>query len=142
MRTRKPSSPALMFATGKINVVGVNNEADCILARRRFARILCKLGYSASVKNPKIQNIVASFDFCCDISLEKMQVLHPLFCTYEPELFPGLNYKIIKKGSQSNIVVLVFKSGKVVITGSKNMQDTFEAHLNICSVLAHCTKKL
>lgn len=38
------------------------------------------------------------------------------FCSYEPELFPGLIYRMVKP----RIVLLIFVSGKVVLTG-KNL---------------------
>lgn len=34
-------------------------------------------------------------------------------CSYEPELFPGLIYRMVKP----RIVLLIFVSGKVVLTG-------------------------
>jgi transcription initiation factor TFIID TATA-box-binding protein len=37
------------------------------------------------------------------------------YLSYEPELFPGLIYRII----QPKIVLLIFNSGKVVLTGKK-----------------------
>lgn len=37
----------------------------------------------------------------------------PFFLSYEPELFPGLIYRMIKP----RIVLLIFVSGKVVLTG-------------------------
>lgn len=40
-------------------------------------------------------------------------VLPVLFPSYEPELFPGLIYRMIKP----RIVLLIFVSGKVVLTG-------------------------
>ena len=36
-----------------------------------------------------------------------------LRCSYEPELFPGLIYRMVKP----RIVLLIFVSGKVVLTG-------------------------
>ncbi len=38
------------------------------------------------------------------------------FYSYEPELFPGLIYRMVKP----RIVLLIFVSGKVVLTGTKN----------------------
>lgn len=46
-----------------------------------------------------------------------------VFFSYEPELFPGLIYRMIKP----RIVLLIFVSGKVVLTGK-----------NLCS-LQRCT---
>ena len=36
-------------------------------------------------------------------------------CQYEPELFPGLIYRMV----QPKIVLLIFVSGKIVLTGAK-----------------------
>ncbi|MDI6902958.1 MAG: TATA-box-binding protein, partial [Methanocellales archaeon] len=38
---------------------------------------------------------------------------------YEPEQFPGLVYRI----DEPNVVVLVFGSGKLVVTGGKTLYD-------------------
>ncbi|MFA7375483.1 MAG: TATA-box-binding protein, partial [Methanothrix soehngenii] len=41
---------------------------------------------------------------------------------YEPEVFPGLVYRI----KVPKIVVLIFSSGKLVITGGKTVNDCEE----------------
>ncbi len=41
---------------------------------------------------------------------------------YEPEQFPGLVYRI----KQPKVVVLIFSSGKLVITGGKSPEDCVE----------------
>jgi transcription initiation factor TFIID TATA-box-binding protein len=38
---------------------------------------------------------------------------------YEPEQFPGLVYRI----RDPKIVVLIFSSGKIILTGGRNMED-------------------
>ena len=40
-----------------------------------------------------------------------------LFSSYEPELFPGLIYRMVKP----RIVLLIFVSGKVVLTGENHI---------------------
>ena len=44
---------------------------------------------------------------------------HAKFSSYEPELFPGLIYRLV----QPRTVLLIFVSGKVVITGAKSLGD-------------------
>ena len=39
------------------------------------------------------------------------------FSSYEPELFPGLIYRMVKP----RIVLLIFVSGKVVLTGESEL---------------------
>ena len=80
-----------------------------------------------------MQNIVASCDVKFPIKLEGLAFAHASFanvrpanCTpakpllhllrqYEPELFPGLIYRM----RSPKIVLLIFVSGKVVLTGGK-----------------------
>ena len=38
-----------------------------------------------------------------------------MFSSYEPEIFPGLIYRM----SEPKIVLLIFASGKIVLTGAK-----------------------
>lgn len=45
----------------------------------------------------------------------RMVLYEPSLHSYEPELFPGLIYRMVKP----RIVLLIFVSGKVVLTGNK-----------------------
>ncbi|CAI0410233.1 unnamed protein product [Linum tenue] len=55
---------------------------------------------------------------------------------YEPELFPGLVYRMKKP----KVVLLIFVSGKIVITGAKERKETYAAFENIYPVLAEFRK--
>ncbi|MCK5109730.1 MAG: TATA-box-binding protein, partial [Methanosarcinales archaeon] len=46
---------------------------------------------------------------------------------YEPEVFPGLVYRI----KDPKVVVLIFRSGKLVITGAKSQTDCETAKLMV-----------
>jgi len=85
------------------------------LAARKYARVIQKLGFPAKFKDFKIQNMVGSVDVKFPIRLEKLVLSHSQFSSYEPELFPGLIYRMVKP----RIVLLIFVSGKVVLTGAK-----------------------
>uniref|UniRef100_A0A673J6I2 TATA box binding protein like 2 n=1 Tax=Sinocyclocheilus rhinocerous TaxID=307959 RepID=A0A673J6I2_9TELE len=56
---------------------------------------------------------------------------HQQFSSYEPELFPGLIYRMVKP----RIVLLIFVSGKVVLTGVKERSEIYEAFENIYAIL-------
>ena len=62
--------------------------------------------------------MVGSADVDFKIQLEALALKHATYCSYEPELFPGLIYRII----QPKIVLLIFNSGKVVLTGRKSLE--------------------
>lgn len=98
-----------------------------------------------------IQNIVASCDVRFPIRLEGLSYAHPQFSNvrccgarslrarrltelthcalpqYEPELFPGLIYRMVTP----KIVILIFVSGKVVLTGGKARRRRFPVHARL-----------
>ncbi|KAG5647193.1 hypothetical protein DXG03_001152 [Asterophora parasitica] len=115
MRIRDPKTTALIFASGKMVVTGAKSEDDSRLASRKYARIVQKLGFVAKFSEFKIQNIVGSCDVKFPIRLEGLAYSHGQFSSYEPELFPGLIYRMIKP----KVVLLIFVSGKIVLTGAK-----------------------
>lgn len=132
MRIREPKTTALIFSSGKIVVTGAKSEKESSRASRKYAKIVHKLGYDkAKFKEFTVQNIVASCDVNFPVRLEGLAHAHNQFCSYEPELFPGLIYRMIKP----KIVLLIFVSGKVVLTGAKVRQDIYDAFDNIYHVL-------
>jgi transcription initiation factor TFIID TATA-box-binding protein len=58
-------------------------------------------------------DIVASCDVEFPVRLEALALEHHRFSTYEAELFPGLVYRMV----QPKVVLLIFVSGKLVLTG-------------------------
>ncbi|XP_048425898.1 TATA-box-binding protein isoform X2 [Pyrus x bretschneideri] len=110
---------------------GAKSEEQSRLAARKYARVIQKLGFPAKFKDFKIQNIVGSCDVKFPIRLEALVVSHCAFSSYEPEIFPGLIYRM----KQPKIVLLIFVSGKIVLTGAKARTETYEAFENIYPVL-------
>jgi transcription initiation factor TFIID TATA-box-binding protein len=131
MRIREPKTTALIFASGKMVVTGAKSEDDSKLASRKYARIIQKLGFNAKFTDFKIQNIVGSCDIKFPIRLEGLASRHHNFSSYEPELFPGLIYRMIKP----KIVLLIFVSGKIVLTGAKVREEIYQAFEMIYPVL-------
>ena len=56
------------------------------LLKRRYARIIQKLGFDAKFAEFKIQNIVGSCDVKFPIRLEGLAFSHGAFSSYEPEV--------------------------------------------------------
>ncbi|EFE35410.1 uncharacterized protein ARB_05452 [Trichophyton benhamiae CBS 112371] len=131
MRIREPKTTALIFASGKMVVTGAKSEDDSKLASRKYARIIQKLGFNAKFTDFKIQNIVGSCDIKFPIRLEGLASRHHNFSSYEPELFPGLIYRMMKP----KIVLLIFVSGKIVLTGAKVREEIYQAFEMIYPVL-------
>ena len=137
MRIREPKSTALIFASGKVVVTGAKTEACCRLAGRKFTRILQKLGYSAHFQSYKVQNLVATARTNFPIRLEGLMLKHANFAHYEPELFPGLVYRMM----QPKAVLLIFVSGQVVLTGIKEYGSAELAFRRILPVLREFRKE-
>ncbi|ELZ68607.1 transcription factor [Haloferax prahovense DSM 18310] len=71
-----------------------------------------------------VQNIVSSADLGTNLNLNALAIgLGLENVEYEPEQFPGLVYRI----DEPNVVVLLFGSGKIVITGAKKVDYAREA---------------
>ncbi|PNF37317.1 TATA-box-binding protein [Cryptotermes secundus] len=137
MRIREPRTTALIFSSGKMVCTGAKSEEDSRLAARKYARIIQKLGFPAKFLDFKIQNMVGSCDVKFPIRLEGLVLTHGQFSSYEPELFPGLIYRMVKP----RIVLLIFVSGKVVLTGAKVRQEIYEAFDNIYPILKSFKKQ-
>ena len=78
------------------------------------------LALTVNLTSFKIQNIVASCDVGFSIKLESLKEKSEKLtrCHYEPELFPGLIYKM----ESPKVVLLIFTSGKIVLAGAKSRQ--------------------
>ncbi|XP_073972685.1 TATA binding protein [Rhodnius prolixus] len=137
MRIREPRTTALIFSSGKMVCTGAKSEDDSRLAARKYARIIQKLGFQAKFLDFKVQNMVGSCDVKFPIRLEGLVLTHGQFSSYEPELFPGLIYRMVKP----RIVLLIFVSGKVVLTGAKVRQEIYEAFENIYPILKSFKKQ-
>ncbi|NXK26321.1 TBPL2 protein, partial [Arenaria interpres] len=131
MRIREPRTTALIFSSGKLICTGAKSEEQSRVAARKFARVVQKLGFPVRFLNFKIQNMVGSCDVRFTIRLETLALTHRQFCSYEPELFPGLVYRMVKP----RIVLLIFVSGKVVLTGAKERSEIYEAFEKIYPIL-------
>lgn len=136
IRIRDPKTTALVFASGKMVVTGAKSEAASQLAAKKFAKIIQQCENEVSFKEFKLQNIVGSCDVKFPIRLEGLSYSHSPFSSYEPELFPGLIYRM----KVPKIVLLIFVSGKVVLTGAKTKDQIYEAFEKIYPVLGQFRK--
>ncbi|XP_001603648.2 TATA-box-binding protein 2 [Nasonia vitripennis] len=137
MRIRNPRVTALIFRSGKLVCTGARCEEDSFLAAKKFARIIQKIGFPVKFRDFKIQNIVATADLKFPIKLENLSHKHGQFSSYEPELYPGLIYRMVLP----RVVLLIFVNGKIVLTGAKNRQELKDALHNIYPILKSFRKQ-
>lgn len=117
-----------VYRTGKFIIYGADN-IDETYATRDF--LLSQLADLGAIESPddtgfSIQNVV------CTGKLESEQNLNAVAIQlgldrseYEPEQFPGVIYR----PESGECVILIFGSGKVVITGGRN-KETAERAFN------------
>lgn len=128
---QRPKNRSLDFYFGKDCLHWSETENQAKVAARKYARVVQKIGLPVKFTNFKIQNIVASCDVKFPIKLEKISSDYYKYVSYEPELFPGLVYRV----KEPKVVMLIFVSRKVVITGSKRREDTYSAFEQIYPVI-------
>ncbi|KSW12692.1 TATA-box-binding protein [Pyrodictium occultum] len=122
-RLDSPKVTALIFKSGKMVVTGAKSTRDLIEAVKKIVRNLKKHGIQIYGR-PKvqIQNIVASanLNVCVDLERAALTLENSM---YEPEQFPGLIHRM----DEPRVVLLIFSSGKMVITGAKREEEVYEA---------------
>ncbi len=122
-RLDQPKVTALIFKSGKMVVTGAKSTQQLITAVKKIVRNLKKHGIEI-IGRPKvqIQNIVASANLhvCIDLERAALTLENSM---YEPEQFPGLIYRM----DEPRVVLLIFSSGKMVITGAKREEEVYEA---------------
>eukprot|EP00934_Nitzschia_sp_Nitz4_P008681 Nitzschia sp. Nitz4//scaffold22_size323478//184053//184962//NITZ4_000550-RA/size323478-processed-gene-0.471-mRNA-1//-1//CDS//3329543064//8671//frame0 len=137
MRLREPRATALIFSSGKICVTGVKSTHNATLACKKFHYIIEKCGFKPKeYMDFKVQNIVGTADVGFPIRLEGLVYAHSAFASYEPELFPGCIYRLVSP----RVVLLIFTSGKLVITGAKKESDLSMALSKVYPVLLEFKK--
>ena len=130
-RLKRPKTATLIFGSGKMVCTGAKSEKQARSAVMKVVRELKTNGIIILGK-PKIviQNIVSSANLHGKIDQEAMSdILDNVM--YEPEQFPGLIYRM----TEPKVVLLVFASGKLVITGAKREEQVYEAVEKIRAIL-------
>lgn len=114
-RRHDPKATIIMFSTGKIVSIGSKSERVARKSLRATASEIARLTEEQVVLGKmKTENVVAMFDAEYPIDIRKLAAQHPN-TKYEPDKFPGAICQL-KKG----VTVLIFKSGKMVLVGSKS----------------------
>lgn len=125
LRMQNPKIAALVFGSGKVVLTGAKSIDSLNKGLEYLVGLFRDLNIEI-VDNPtySIQNIVTSADLGSRINLNKIAMSFNLDkIEYEPEQFPGLVYRL----DDPKVVVLLFGSGKLIITGGKVPEDAKRA---------------
>lgn len=126
-----PEGCLLIFDSGKINVTGVQNIVTSMILIDRFcSKYPADINYTSF----KIVNITVCSQIIGDFNYDEL-LRHP-GSSFEPEIFPGIHLKL----DDSKVIYIIFRSGKVIITGLKEFSsinhycDEFDYNLRLKSI--------
>jgi TATA-box binding protein (TBP) (component of TFIID and TFIIIB) len=114
----------IVFSSGNMTVMGATSRFNSL------NRLLdMKIARNFSCINVRITNIVCTCHFP-PVNLKEFYLHWPIYCFYEPRLFPGCTIKIPGTGMKVN----VFATGKVVVSGGSSL-DVIESSLEFVNDL-------
>jgi len=124
-RIQNPKAAFLIFTSGKVVCTGAKSPEKAHMAMINLANTLKSIGCKEINLEPEIhvQNVVATANLKTNLNLNAILIAFGMENTeYEPEVFPGLVCRL----EAPKVVVLVFSTGKLVITGGKCPEDCEE----------------
>ncbi|BDC35440.1 MAG: TATA-box-binding protein [Candidatus Methanoliparum thermophilum] len=122
-RVKDPKAAFLIFSSGKINCTGSRSIEDVEKSCKILVKDLELIGYKPIKPEIIIQNVVASANLKSEVNLNEIASALTDDIEYEPEQFPGMVYRL----RDMNIVVLIFGSGRLVITGARDTESVYIA---------------
>ncbi|XP_061665736.1 uncharacterized protein LOC133495287 isoform X2 [Syngnathoides biaculeatus] len=129
MKIRKPQTTARIFQSGILFCTGAKSEGESRVAARKFAFKILKLGYPVRFLDFKVLNIGGTCK-TFPINLEDLFLAHQDHCSYEPELFPALQYNF-----RPGMTASIFSSGSVSLVGAKTEDEFYRAFRSLDAIL-------
>ncbi|XP_045112764.1 TATA box-binding protein-like 1 isoform X6 [Portunus trituberculatus] len=123
MKLRKPPTTASIWSSGKITCTGSTSESQARLAGRRIARCVQKMGYNVKFRNFRIVNVLGTCSLPFAIKITPFSQKHRDAASYEPELHPGVTYRI----EHPKATLKIFSTGSITVTAG-----SFKQSLNAC----------
>lgn len=131
LRLEEDGDLIILYTSGKYVLRGGNDLENMHRVHEKFISQITGLGIRVDTTELEVKNVVSLGDVGRNINLELLIAeLGFEWVEYEPEQFPGLVYRPM----DYDTVLIVFSSGKVVITGGKTKdanQESFEHFKNI-----------
>ena len=115
-----------VYRTGKYIITGSKSEEEAHNCSEQFLELLSDKGVLDAPEHEwfSMQNYVCTGELDESQNLNNLSIILGMNHTeYEPEQFPGL----IFRPENHSAVMMIFSSGKVVITGSKDLNIAKEA---------------
>lgn len=141
LRVKSPKATALIYESGKIVVLGCKSyeqidkavEQICLLIRKSLKGrpVICNAVGSCHID--KIRMDLSSLEKYFRQYYGSNGIPRGSAALYTPETFPGLRLNPSKEDKSPTI--LLFQSGKAVITGCKTIEEVEEAHEELETVI-------
>ncbi|XP_060666722.1 uncharacterized protein LOC132798768 [Drosophila nasuta] len=112
MRLRRPYTTASIWSSGRITCTGATSEEDARIAARRYARCLQKLGFPVGFHNFRIYNVLGTCTMPWAIRIVQFSEHHRNQASYEPELHPGVTYRM----TDPIATLKIFATGSITVT--------------------------
>jgi TATA-box binding protein (TBP) (component of TFIID and TFIIIB) len=128
VRLNQPYCTILLFTSGKMVLTGCKDYVECCWASLNIIQLLRQSlpHFYFLLQDVTIQNIVGNVDLRLSatqkMDLDRLYAEENIFCTYQKTMFPGLIYR----ANNCPVVLLLFCSGKIVITGGKSRRDVLD----------------
>ncbi|CAM3009672.1 TATA-box-binding protein [Halobacterium salinarum] len=123
----------ILYTSGKYLLRVGNDFEKMHQLNSRFIDFILDLGITIDEPTLEVKNVVSVGNLHHEIDLNTLTIGLGLEQTeYEPEQFPGLVYR----PSGTRCVLLVFASGKVVVTGGRSEEEDNQAFQSLQSKLA------
>lgn len=119
LRNKKIKSTCFLFRTGRILCMGNNSVVEAKKDLRKYARIIQKMDYSVYICRISVVTKSAVATLSGKLDLYCLAKFLPSSVSYEPELFHAA---LVKDGK---VNFTCFKSGKIIITGVKNIASLY-----------------
>jgi transcription initiation factor TFIID TATA-box-binding protein len=128
IRLQDPTCTILLFGSGKCVLTGCRDFISCIRAVHDVLELLRQNmhGVHFAVENVQLQNIVGHADLGLKgqhLDLARFYADQNIECTFQQSMFPGFVYR----SGLSNVVLLIFRSGRIVLTGGRDIYCLNEA---------------
>ncbi|GAB6029420.1 Transcription elongation factor SPT4 [Chamberlinius hualienensis] len=124
MKIRNPLATASMWSSGKVTCTGSTSEQGAKVAGRKFARALQKLGFKTRFTNYRVVNVLGTCSMPFNIRIGEFSKHNQPNASYEPELHPGVTYKI----KDPKATLKIFSTGSITVTAPSvvNVQSAIE----------------
>ena len=135
-RVRDSRSAILLFANGHGVCTGTRVLSQARLILSNYADMLASIGYAdAHVKRINIRNMVGCAQLACRVNREELASKLSIYARYDKTRFPGVTisgHPLIRP-----CTLLVFESGRVVVTGTTSKACADAALARIHPLLLH-----